>query len=419
MPRSIFSLSLAAALLAPALPATALAATPTVEERLQALEAGYARLKEENERLRALLAGAPPAVPPAQATPPPGRTEGPVAVHAAGKEQSLTLGGFIQGQYESGGAGDQRFVGIDDRFYFRRARVAVTGSFAEHFDFRIEGDFGANSAGASTGLRASANEIYVNWNRYPQANIRVGYLKPAFGGEQLASDVTMPTIERYLGSDRIADGRQPGLGAYGSFLDRRIGYMLTLGHGNGPASSANDDNRFLGAVRLYGTMFDSPGAGRLVAAVNAMRSEDTAAFRPGFGFELASSTLPDGIFRGKRVGWGVDAAWILDRAYVGGELLRERFEPANAVPFASFDAQGWQLTAGYMVVPRRLQAVLRREVFDPNLDVGGDATEIWVAGLNWLVKGDDIKLMVNYLFGDAPGLPDDPGRLIARVQLIY
>ena len=35
------------------------------------------------------------------------------------------------------------------------------------------------------------------------------------------------------------------------------------------------------------------------------------------------------------------------------------------------------------------------------------------------VKGDDIKLMVNYLFGDAPGLPDDSGRLLARVQLVY
>lgn len=440
MPSRPRLITLCAALLAaPLFLSAAQAATPTVEERLQALEAGYAQLKEENARLRELLgataaapapavAAAPAAAPgaspavtaPAAATPPsPAAVDGPVAVVATGKETKLTIGGFIQGQYESGDAGDQRFVGINDRFYFRRARVSVTGSFAEHFDFRIEGDFGANSLGASTGLRASANEIYINWNRYPAANVRVGYLKPAFGGEQLASDVTTPTIERFLGSDRIADGRQPGLGVYGSFLERRFGYMLTLGHGNGSVSSANDDNRFLGAARLYGTLFDSPGAGRLVAAVNAMHTEDSTTAKPGFGFDLLPGGVADGIFSGKREGWGVDAQWTLGRLSLAGELLRERFEPDNALPSAAFDAEGWHLTAGYTIVPQRLQAVLRREVFDPNLDQTGDATRNWVAGLNFLMKGDDIKLMVNYMFGDAPGLPDDSGRLFARMQIIY
>lgn len=423
-------LTLCAAFLMPAICATTLAATPTVEERLQALETGYAELKAENARLRELLAGktppatpgvpAAPAVPAvAAATPAPVAVNVPATVVAAGKEAKLTLGGFIQGQYESGAAGDLRFAGVDDRFYFRRARLSVTGSFAENFDFRVEADFGANSLGASTGIRASANEIYVNWNRYPAANVRVGYLKPAFGGDQLWSDTTTYTIERPLASDRIADGRQPGLGVYGSLFGKRIGYLVTAGHGNGSSSSQNDDDRFLGAARLYGTLFDSPTAGRLVGAINAMHSTDAAVAKPGFGFDSVAGGAADSIFRGKREGWGADAQWSLGALHVGGELLRERFEPENALPSRTFDAQGWQLTAAYTVVPRRLQAVLRREVFDPNLDVAGDSTGNWLAGLNYLIKGDDIKLMVNYLFGDAPGLPDDSGRLFARVQLVY
>lgn len=429
----------AALLAAPLYFSAAQAETPTIEERLQALEAGYAQLKEENARLRALL-GATPAAPasapavaaapvpaaapagnaPATATPPaPAAVDGPVAVLAAGKETKLTLGGFIQGQYEGGDAGDQRFVGINDRFYFRRARVSVTGSFAEHFDFRIEGDFSGNSLGASSGIRASANEIYVNWNRYPAANVRVGYLKPAFGAEQLQSDLTTHTIERFLGSDRIADGRQPGLGVYGSFLERRLGYMLTLGHGSGNNSSANDDDRFLGAARVYGTLFDTERAGRLTGGVNLMRSHDSTVSKAGFGFDAVVGAPPDGIFRGERDGWGIDASWSLGRLTLAGELLRERFEPDNAIPSAAFDAEGWHLTAAYTLVPRRLQGVLRHEVFDPNVDAGGDATRNWVAGLNYLLKGDDIKFMVNYLFGDAPGLAGDSGRWLARVQLVY
>lgn len=433
MDRNDGLLTLCAALVASATFSPAHAASPTVEERLEALEAGYAQLKAENARLRERLAAqAPDAAPvavtaatsaapaaPAAAPPVPTDADRPAAIIAAGKETKLTIGGFIQGQYENGDAGDERFAGINDRFFFRRARLSVTGRFAENFDFRVEADFGANSLGASTGIRASANEIYVNWNRYPAANLRVGYLKPAFGGDQLWSDTTTHTIERPLASDRIADGRQPGFGVYGSFLGQRLGYIVTAGHGNGSGSSQNDDDRFLGAARLYGTLFDSPAAGRLVGAVNVLHSNDSASLKPGFGFDAIPGGPADGIFRGKRSGWGADAQWSLGRAYLGGELLRERFEPDNALPFRAFDAQGWQLTAAYMLVPHRLQAVLRREVFDPNLDVAGDATENWLAGLNYLVKGDDIKLMVNYLFGDAPGLPDDSGRLLARVQLVY
>ncbi|MFO1511050.1 MAG: porin [Steroidobacteraceae bacterium] len=422
MNRKIRLLSLCVAFVLPTICSTTLlAAAPTVEERLQALEAGYAELKAENARLRERLAAtAPPAAPAvAAATPAPATVDTPATVVAAGKEATLTLGGFIQGQYESGGAGDQRFAGVNDRVYFRRARLSVTGSFTENFDFRVEADFGANSLGASTGIRASANEIYVNWNRYPAANVRVGYLKPAFGGDQLWSDTTTPTIERPLASDRIADGRQPGIGVYGRFPDKRFGYVVTAGHGNGSSSSQNDDNRFLSAARLYGTLFDAPVAGRLVGAVNVMHSEDAAVPKPGFDFDLIAGGAADNLFRGKRDGWGLDAQWTLGRLYVGGELLRERFEPDNDLPARVFDTQGWQLTAAYMIVPRRLQAVLRREVFDPDLDVAGDATRNWLAGLNYLIKGDDIKLMVNYLFGDAPGLPDDSGRLFARVQLVY
>ena len=200
----IVAAALAAAALS--LPGRA-AAAATIEERLEALEAGYAQLKEENARLRDLLAaktapqaqaaGAPPADAPQPAATP--------RVVAKGNERKLEISGFIQGQYEAGDAGDARFAGINDRFFFRRARLMVAGDFAEHFDFRLEADFGANSLGASTGVRASANEIYVNWNRYPAANVRVGYLKPAFGGDQLWSDTTFDTIERPLASDRIAD----------------------------------------------------------------------------------------------------------------------------------------------------------------------------------------------------------------------
>ena len=60
-------------------------------------------------------------------------------------ETKLVLGGFIQMQYEAGDvfAFEGRFgsAAIDDRFRVRRARINLAGDFADHFDFKIEGEF--------------------------------------------------------------------------------------------------------------------------------------------------------------------------------------------------------------------------------------------------------------------------------------
>src|SRR6188508_1599191 len=71
----------------------------------------------------------------------------PVYVIPGASEFKLTLGGFIQAQYEGGdvNAFEGRFaVGsgeVKDRFRLRRARINLTGDFAEQFDFKVEGEF--------------------------------------------------------------------------------------------------------------------------------------------------------------------------------------------------------------------------------------------------------------------------------------
>ena len=69
----------------------------------------------------------------------------PVYVVPRGSEIKLTLGGFVQINFEGGDV--QAFEGrfgsnaLKDRFRLRRARINLTGEFAEQFDFKIEGDF--------------------------------------------------------------------------------------------------------------------------------------------------------------------------------------------------------------------------------------------------------------------------------------
>ena len=61
----------------------------------------------------------------------------------------------------------------------------------------------------------------------------------------------------------------------------------------------------------------------------------------------------------------------------------------------------------------------RREHFDPNRLRRGDSTDNWLVGLDYYLKGDDIRFIAAYLFGHAAGLPDARGRLLMRFQGVY
>ena len=143
----------------------------------------------------------------------------PIYVQQRGSELKLVLGGFIQVNVEGGDAfafnGNFGQTAINDRFRLRRARINLTGDFAEQFDFKMEGDF-ANSDGTNGERTAfSATDIWINWHQFPAAQIKVGQYKAPFGLEQLTPDTTLYTIERTLPTDAITPDRQIGVELWG------------------------------------------------------------------------------------------------------------------------------------------------------------------------------------------------------------
>lgn len=399
MLRSTFTLLTLAAPLA----LCAQSAPASLEERLNALEQKVQALSRENAELRDKLGV---------------KKDGsmPVLVKPAGKETSLSVGGFLQAQAEFGRASDPRFASggaaVRDRFYFRRARVMVTGAFAEHFDFKAELDLQGNTLGASTGNLARANEVFVNWNRYEAANVRFGQLKPAFGAEALVGDTRTLAIERSLSSDRLTDGRQIALGFAGAFFKKQLGYYATVGNGSGANVSANDNSKFQKAARVTWSPALPKTAGKLTLGADGLWTRDAGVAKNDFGFASNS-------FAGKRAMSGVDAQWTWQRLDLSAEWLRGTFEPTNKTPRAKLHAEGWQATAAFFVVPAKLQAVVRYDAFDPNTAIGGNTYRTTLFGLNYLIKGDDLRLMVDYLDGHIPGSAIDGGRLLTRLQVVF
>jgi phosphate-selective porin OprO/OprP len=352
-----------------------------------------------------------------------GFAQGTEPVKPAGVEPTLTFGGLIQVQLEAGDRGDSRWANGNDRFLLRRARLNGTGRFREDFDFRVELDL-AGTLQNTSGLRAQLTDGYINWSHYQAANVRAGQFKTPFGFEQLYPDPRLITLERSLVNDRLTLSRQLGAQVAGDLLDKRLSYAIGEFNGNGVNNNFNDNEKFalvgrLSAVAWKGEVGGKPASWSVGA--DAFRSEDTGLSLPDLGLDSTPATADrDNLFTGKRRGTGFDSQVHAGPLDVWVEYLDTRFEPTDRLPSPSFKASGWYAQASW-IFAQRYQVVAKLESFDPNDRVRGDAVETQTYGVNYLIRGHDLKLMLDYLrtdLGSASPLPRQQ-KLLARLQAIF
>src|SRR2546430_2360494 len=186
----------------------------------------------------------------------------PIYVQQRGSEIKLVLGGFIQVNFEDSDAfafqGNFGLSAIKDRFRLRRARVNLTGDFAEQFDFKVEGDFEQNDGTSpSTRVDFSGTDIWLNWHQFPAAQIKVGQWKAPFGLDQLTPDYALYTIERTLPTGAITPDRQIGAQLWGKPFTNvwpeqkdLLTYYAGIFNGNGKNTTVNDNNNFMYVGRL-------------------------------------------------------------------------------------------------------------------------------------------------------------------------
>src|SRR6266700_156863 len=257
------------------------AQTTSDSERLQKLERAVEQLQKRNAELEQEISGLKkrtsfePLLGPAGKTKTKVTSDGktyvekavmeeekkPVYVVPGGPEIKLVLGGFIQANFEDGdvSAFEGRFglTALKDRLRLRRARINLTGDFAENFDFKIEGDF-ENSDGISSGRTAfEATDIFVNWHQFPEAQIKVGQWKAPFGLEQITPDTILFTIERSLPTGALTPERQIGVQIWGKPFTNiwpeekeLLTYYAGIFNGNGRNTTINDNNNFMYVGRL-------------------------------------------------------------------------------------------------------------------------------------------------------------------------
>src|SRR6266487_6972011 len=340
----------------------------------------------------------------------------PVFVVPRASEFKLVLGGYLQINFEDGdvSAFEGRFgqTALKDRFRLRRARVNLTGDFAENFDFKIEGDFGQGDGLNSDRTAFSATDIFVNWHQFPEAQIKVGQWKAPFGLEQITPDTTLLLAERSLPTGAITPDRQIGAQLWGKPFTNiwpaqkdLLTYYAGIFNGNGRNVSVNDNNNFMYVGRLElmpfkGKIFGQESFLKLGGDVLNSRDDAGTNISPTGNLlvntdgSLSPFNLPEA---DERTAWGVDAWLELGPFDLIGEFLQEvvhpRTVPGAAPAFSKFTTDGFQITAGYFLIPKKFQAAVQWQYLNPG-QKGNDGIYSITGGLNYYIHGNDLKLMV-------------------------
>lgn len=385
----------------------------------------------------------------------------PVFAVAAASELKLTLGGFIQTQFEAGDvfAFEGRFQPangeIKDRFRIRRARINVSGDYAEQFDFKLEGEFaltdvgltvrdpsGATLATNSTRTSFGGTDLFVNWHRIPELNVKVGQYKAPLGLEQLTSDTKLFTNERSLVTTALTPERQIGVQLWGKPFENLwpeqkdlLTYYAGVFNGTGRNITVNDNNEFMYVGRVEVQALKTKilnNDATLKFGANALSTRDesgttiSGTLRETSDGSLSSYNLSSA---GERDVYGFDTSLHLGPFDLVAEYLSQEVRPRtvrnNAPTFTEFNPDGYYVQGSYFVLPKKLQLVAKWESFNPDQLADDDIHSI-TGGLNYYIKGDDIKLLANYIHtwsdfreGKAAFEHDEFDEVIVRLQLMF
>src|SRR5437773_8983257 len=304
-------------------------------------------------------------------------------------EFKLVLGGYIQVNLEDGevSAFEGRFgqTALKDRFRLRRARINLTGDFAENFDFKVEGDF-ENSDGINSNRTAfSGTDIFINYHQFAEANVKVGQWKAPFGLEQITPDPTLIIIERSLPTGALTPERQIGVQVWGKPFTNvwpeqkdLLTYYAGIFNGNGRNTSINDNNNFMYVGRLElmpfkGKIFGQDSSLKLGGDVLNSRDDKGTNISQTLNLLVNSDgSLTPYILPGadERTAWSVDAWLTVGPFDLIGEYLAEdvdgRTVAGHAPGFANFDPSGWYVQGSYFIIPKKLQAAVKWESLEPD-----------------------------------------------------
>ena len=199
----------------------------------------------------------------------------------------------------------------EDTYRLDVARIGLKGELTRHVDFEIEREIDDN------GEWDDWKDVYVNWDTFDRAGVRVGRFKIPFGFEQNLGRTEIDFIYRARISTQLTPARDTGVLLHGRAFGRGLTYEVGAFATDGDIGKLTEPQFTPDAEDDLGPTY----AGRVTAALlRPLVGEDTALRSLRVGAAYSNGQLPEGLnsLRGETP-YGYD---YFEPVYVNGRRQR-------------------------------------------------------------------------------------------------
>lgn len=234
-------------------------------------------------------------------------------------------------------------------------------------------------------------DFYLESTRIPHHKVLIGNSRPGVGIEGAQSPYTLPLANRSQISRNLANVRKFGIRLQGNYS--LVDYDI------GGYSSDTYFSEFFPGVEFDGWINFKP-LGKTDGKYGKLVT--------GGGIVSGQRHSTDFFTAGAYIGYEYKKLWM--RAEYansdgsnGGSGLTDK------------KRQGWYVTLGYHI-NKKLEAILRYDEFDPNKKISHNNQREYTAGINYYIKGQALKLILNYVYCQNDAKPDSH-RIILGTQI--
>lgn len=350
-----------------------------------------------------------------------------LTVETEDKKFKVSIYNRIQGRYTYT---DQDNPERDDTssFRVRRFKTVFEGNAFDpslHYKFQVNWP-----------TSPELEDAFLHWKPRTYAGVQVGQYKVPFNRQQLTSSGAQQFVDRAITDDYFTFARDQGVTLTGSWFGTNndlLEWNAGIFNGNGINRSSNENADHLGVARA---LFMPLGKFDYYVESDV---NDTQEPRLGIGAAGAFNSQADStassrarIFESGRLGtfFGDDVMGRFDVGQATADLhfkfrglsMLGDYYWAEADPNlgSSRSANGYNVQAGYFVLPKRLEAAVRYAFIDRDRE-SRDFREIG-GGLGYFFFGHNLKIQadVRSLMDEIPGGEDrDTMEYRAQVQAIF
>jgi phosphate-selective porin len=341
---------------------------------------------------------------------------------------SANVGGRMQVRYTYTDFDDSA---VDDSssFFIQRMKVWLQGNaFHKDLTYRFQHDFRSGNL----------EDAYIGYKFAEPFKLTIGQMKPAQARQELNPSSKSLFVERSLANDTFNVGRDLGVQATGSFAEHLVEYRIGGFNGNGPNRNNGGDDHMV-ALRL-----DINPLGEVEMDESSFGDENLL-LNIGGSFISSNfvSAAADDVNNDNEVWEQVlgDPDDVLFAATFGDELeyelytvnLHSRWRGAtfgaeyyflDAEPDegGDFDADGYYIQGGYMIIPNTLELAARYSAIESD---DGDAPELfdeqqYQLGVNYYLAKHNAKLQADFThINDDENDDADDNIFRLQAQLIF